>query len=141
MFVLGNGVYPSWGWLELPLLIGLLVALATGAGMLLSVLFVRYRDMKPIWEVGSQILFYASPVLYVATMVPDGWTARCTCATRSRPSSPRCATRSWTPRRRSVSAMMGGHATLLIPVAIVLGVFALGLGRSTARRRAIAENL
>ena len=39
--------------------------------MLLSVLFVRYRDVQPIWEVVAQMLFYASPVLYVATMVPE----------------------------------------------------------------------
>ena len=39
--------------------------------MLLSVLFVRFRDMQPIWDVVGQMLFYASPVLYVATMVPE----------------------------------------------------------------------
>ena len=37
--------------------------------MLLSVLFVRYRDVEPIWEVFTQILFYASPILYVTTLV------------------------------------------------------------------------
>ena len=42
---------------------------ATGVGLLLSALFVRYRDVQPIWEVISQMLFYASPVLYV---VDDG---------------------------------------------------------------------
>ena len=50
---------PRWTWLELPLLIALLAALAAGIGMLLSVLFVRFRDIQPIWEVVSQILFYA----------------------------------------------------------------------------------
>jgi ABC-2 type transport system permease protein len=34
--------------------------------MLLSALFVRYRDVKPIWEVLVAILFYASPIMYVA---------------------------------------------------------------------------
>ena len=41
--------------------------------MLLSVLFVRFRDVQPIWEVVTQMLFYASPVLYVATMVPESY--------------------------------------------------------------------
>jgi ABC-2 type transport system permease protein len=140
VFVLGNGVYPSWGWLELPLLIGLLVALATGAGMLLSVLFVRYRDMKPIWEVGSQILFYASPVLYVATMVPDGWKRLYLC-------NPLAAILTQTrhavvdPTAPSVSAMMGGQVYVLIPVAIALGVFALGLWTFNRAAATIAENL
>ena len=45
---------------------------ATGVGMLLSVLFVRFRDIQPIWEVVAQMLFYASPVLYVDhDLVPE----------------------------------------------------------------------
>ena len=39
--------------------------------MLLSALYVRYRDMQPIWEVVLQILFYASPVIYVTSALPD----------------------------------------------------------------------
>jgi ABC-2 type transport system permease protein len=31
--------------------------------MLLSALFVHFCDIQPIWEVVSQILFYASPVI------------------------------------------------------------------------------
>ena len=70
VFALASGVTPRWTWLELPLLVLVLLVFALGIGMLLSVLYVRYRDVKPIWEVVSQALFYASPVLYVATMVP-----------------------------------------------------------------------
>ena len=47
-----------------------MAVLAVGTGMLLAALYVRYRDVQPIWEVTTQILFYASPILYVATMVP-----------------------------------------------------------------------
>jgi len=42
----------------------LLAILASGIGMLLSVLYVRARDIAPIWEVTSQLLFYASPIIY-----------------------------------------------------------------------------
>ena len=31
--------------------------------MLLSAMFVHFRDIQPIWEVLQQILFYASPVI------------------------------------------------------------------------------
>jgi ABC-2 type transport system permease protein len=50
-------------WLELPLIVAMLVLLATGMAMLLSALFVHFRDIQPIWEVFAQILFYASPVI------------------------------------------------------------------------------
>jgi ABC-2 type transport system permease protein len=70
IFAIASGVYPTLHWLELPVLVAVLLVFASGLGMLLSVLYVRYRDVQPIWDVASQALFYASPVLYVATMVP-----------------------------------------------------------------------
>src|SRR5690349_11377189 len=73
IFAVITGVYPTWSWLELPVLIAAVGLFATGIGLLLSSLFVRYRDVAPIWDVASQMLFYASPVLYVATLVPTGF--------------------------------------------------------------------
>jgi len=63
IFALGAGVTPMLSWLELPLIIGALVLFSTGVAMLLSALFVHFRDIQPIWEVIQQILFYASPVI------------------------------------------------------------------------------
>jgi ABC-2 type transport system permease protein len=71
IFSIVAGVYPTWSWLELPVIILLVGAFATGIGLMLSALFVRYRDVAPIWEVASQMLFYISPILYVTTLVPE----------------------------------------------------------------------
>ena len=71
IFAVAAGVYPTWSWLELPVIIVAVGAFATGVGLLLSALFVRYRDVAPIWEVASQMLFYISPILYVTTLVPE----------------------------------------------------------------------
>jgi ABC-2 type transport system permease protein len=73
VFAIATGVYPSWEWLELPVIIALVALFATGVGLLLSALFVRYRDIAPIWEVFTQMLFYCSPILYVATLVPSNY--------------------------------------------------------------------
>ncbi len=70
IFALISGVTPTWTWLEFPFLIILLTTLALGIGMSLSTLYVRFRDIQPIWDVVGQILFYMSAVLYVATSVP-----------------------------------------------------------------------
>jgi ABC-2 type transport system permease protein len=67
VFALVSGIAPAWSWLELlPIVLGFMV-LATGIGMFLSVTYVRYRDVAPIWEVLSQVLFYATPIMYTAT--------------------------------------------------------------------------
>ncbi len=63
IFAVSAGVRPMLSWLELPLIVGALVVFATGMAMLLSALFVHFRDIQPIWEVFAQILFYASPVI------------------------------------------------------------------------------
>jgi ABC-2 type transport system permease protein len=63
IFAFVSGIQPMLSWLELPLIIAMLAVLSTGVAMLLSALFVRFRDIQPIWDVFSQILFYASPVI------------------------------------------------------------------------------
>lgn len=69
VFALIEGVHPMLSWLELPLILGVLVLLSSGIAMLLSSLFVRFRDISPIWEVVSQILFYSAPVILPAEAV------------------------------------------------------------------------
>jgi ABC-2 type transport system permease protein len=69
IFAVIAGVHPMLSWFELPLIIAMLALLASGVAMLLSALFVRFRDIAPIWEVFSQILFYASPVILPAEAV------------------------------------------------------------------------
>jgi len=63
-FILAWGVDPAWTWLLFPLPLLLLFALATGVAMMLSALYVRFRDVAIIWAVLAQTLFYATPILY-----------------------------------------------------------------------------
>jgi ABC-2 type transport system permease protein len=65
-FTLLNGVTPTARWLEMIPIALAFIVLATGIGMLLAALYVRFRDMQPIWEVALQVWFYASPIMYTA---------------------------------------------------------------------------
>ncbi|MDA0164732.1 ABC transporter permease [Solirubrobacter ginsenosidimutans] len=71
VFLLASGGRVRLSWLEVPFLIVALAAFTFGLGMLFSALFVRYRDIRPIWEVCLQILFYASPIFYPIDVVAD----------------------------------------------------------------------
>ena len=42
-----------------------------GAGLLLSALFVYFRDVNQIWEVLVNVLFFCTPVFYPISIVPD----------------------------------------------------------------------
>jgi ABC-2 type transport system permease protein len=140
IFAIASGVYPEVTWLELPLIIVLLTAFATGVGLLLSALFVRYRDVQPIWEVFSQMLFYASPVLYVATMVPESYQR----AYLANPISSLLTEMRHAvvdPGARPVWEAIGGVERLLVPGGIVVGVCVLGLWVFRREAPRIAENL
>ena len=73
VFMLAAGVDVTWSWLQLPFLALLLVALCIGLSMLLSISFVRYRDIEPIWDVMLTVLFYASAIFYPVQVIrgPD----------------------------------------------------------------------
>lgn len=70
VFLLAAGVFPMWTWLLFPLVLFGLLILTTGVSMILSSLYVRYRDVAIIWSVGATMLFYATPVLYPLEVVP-----------------------------------------------------------------------
>jgi ABC-2 type transport system permease protein len=67
VFAFASGVTPTILWLEMIPIILLFIVLATGIAMLLSALYVRFRDVQPIWDVLLQVWFYGSPVIYPAT--------------------------------------------------------------------------
>jgi ABC-2 type transport system permease protein len=71
VFLLASGGSIRLTWLEVPVLVLALSLFTFGLGMLFSALFVRYRDIKPIWEVCLQILFYGSPIFYPIEVVAE----------------------------------------------------------------------
>jgi ABC-2 type transport system permease protein len=138
VFLVLLGVYPDWGWLELIPLAAILTVFATGLGLLMSVLFVRFRDMKPIWDVVGQMLFYASPILYVATQVPERYqdlyllNPLAAVLTQMRHAV-------IDPAAPSAAEAMGG--SLAIPAAIVVAVAVLGAWAFVREAPRVAENL
>jgi ABC-2 type transport system permease protein len=67
VFILAFGVSPTWTWLLFPVAVAFLFAFTAAISMMLSVLFVRFRDVSIIWMVFAQALFYATPILYPIT--------------------------------------------------------------------------
>ncbi len=64
IFMIAFGVAIVWTWLFFPLIVLSLFVLTIAIAMLLSSLYVRFRDVGIIWGVAVTALFYATPVLY-----------------------------------------------------------------------------
>jgi ABC-2 type transport system permease protein len=140
IFAVISGVYPTWSWLELPLIIVLLALLAGGIGMLLSSLYVRYRDVQPIWDVVQQMLFYASPILYVSTIVPSKYQhAYMTNPIASLLGEMRAAVVD--PTAPHAWTVIGGAVRLVIPLGIIAVAVVLGAWVFNREAPRIAENL
>ena len=69
--MLWYGIAPNWNILFLPLLILLMMLTAAGIGMWLSALGIQYRDIRHAIQFIVQLLMYAAPVVWPASLIPD----------------------------------------------------------------------
>ncbi len=144
IFAVSAGVRPMLSWLELPLIIGALVMLSVGVALLLSALFVHFRDIQPIWEVISQILFYASPVIISIDTVRAKLGHTLLHLYMLNPLAVIFQQfRHAVITRGTLSAgqALGSWTALLEPIAIVVGIFIIGFAVFNRAAAKIAENL
>jgi ABC-2 type transport system permease protein len=71
VFAFVNGVHPQMSWLLFPLLLVELFVFSVAVAFFLSALYVKFRDVTYVWEVGLQAAFYATPILYSLSLVPE----------------------------------------------------------------------
>jgi ABC-2 type transport system permease protein len=130
-------------WLELPVLLTLLFLFTVGVTMVLSVLYVVARDLKPIWEVVSQALFYLTPVLFPISLVAEQ-NERIAHLVMCNPLAAiiqQARHALIDPAQPSAAEAIGGAPRLLIPFAVLLGTFWFGLWLFNRMAPRIAEEL
>jgi ABC-2 type transport system permease protein len=64
VFLKLNGVPAMATWALFPVIVLAFLIITVGMSLLLSSLYVRFRDTAPIWSVVSLIFFYGSPVIF-----------------------------------------------------------------------------
>ena len=146
VFAFASGVTPTIQWLEMIPIILLFIVLATGIAMLLSALYVRFRDVQPIWEVFLQVWFYGSPVIYPATAyvshkLPSGFEK----IAMINPVATLLAQmgHAFIDPNGYPTAFGAAHAIwpVILAIALIPGVFALGWWVFTREAPRVAENL
>jgi ABC-2 type transport system permease protein len=143
-FSLASGVRPMLSWLELPVIVVMLVVFATGVAMLLSALYVHFRDINPIWEVVSQILFYASPVIISIQTVIEKLSSTMLHIYMLNPLAvifQQFRHAIITHATPSAGDVLGSWTALLAPLAIVIAIFIVGFVVFDRAAAKIAENL
>ena len=139
-----SGLRPQWDWLALLPLLLIIVVFATGIAMLLSALYVRYRDMQPIWDVVLQVTFYGSLILVpLETVIDQGYETLGSILLANPLAAVVQEARHLIGGANCVSAGdgIGGSGWLLIPGGLVVVTFLLGLWVFNREAPLIAEEL
>ena len=142
VFALASGVTPRLSWLEAIPLVALLAILTSGMAMLLSALYVRFRDVRPIWDVISQALFYATPVIYTVDALDKAdWIKHLIMANPLAAILEQMRHAVIDPNAPTAAAAIGGTVRLLIPLGLIALVAGLGFWYFNREAPRIAEDL
>jgi len=140
IFMIAFGVAIVWTWLLFPLILISLFVLTLACAMLLSSLYVRFRDVGIIWGVLVTALFYGTPVLYPLSIVPEQYVKWILL----NPLTPIfIEARHWIidPSAPSAATAAGGWIHLLPPFAIFVTICVLAVWVFNREAPRIAEEL
>jgi ABC-2 type transport system permease protein len=141
VFLLISGGSVRLSWLELPLLLALLIVYSAGLATLLSALFVHFRDVKPIWDVLLQVIFYASPIFYPITIVTSDTLRELLMVNPLAAIIQQFRHAVIDPSHPSAAEAIGGGARLLIPLGLIALVAVVGFRYFDRKAPRIAEEL
>jgi ABC-2 type transport system permease protein len=139
-FMFAFGVDVRWSWLAFPILVAGLVVITTSASLLLSCLYVRYRDVAIIWSVVATALFYATPVLYPVEIVPEKYRD----ILALNPLTPLFAEVRKVmidPAAPGAAEAVGGYSHLIVPAVITLALIVLSVWYFNREAPRVAEEL
>jgi ABC-2 type transport system permease protein len=128
-------------WLEVPLLIALLALLAAGLAALLSALYVHFRDVKPIWDVILQVLFYGSPIFYSIDVITNDTVRELLMLNPFAAVLQQFRHAVIDPAHPSAFDALGGGALILVPLALIALLAVGGFRYFDRKAPRIAEEL
>lgn len=142
--VLLNRVTPRLSWIELPFVLLVVAVFSIGVATILSALYVRARDLKPIWDVTTQALFYMTPVLYPIQLVVERSSESVARLLLFNPLASLIQEARHAiigPSQPSAAEAIGGAVWLSIPLGLVVVTFLVGIWLFSRMAPLIAEEL
>jgi ABC-2 type transport system permease protein len=114
---------------------------ALGLSLILSALYVKYRDISYVWDVVLQAGFYATPILYPLALVTNETMQKVIMLNPMAQAIQGARNVFVTPETITIGDVYGSGFAFLIPVAIILIVLLFGLWYFKKESRYFAENL
>lgn len=143
IFAVMNHIDFSWSVLLLPVFILQVYILALGIALFLSAAYVKYQDLKYIWEVILQAGFYFTPILYPLSLITNETLQKIMLLSPVAQAfqGARHAVVSGQDWVLTASSVFGSTWYVLIPVGITLFIFVSGTLFFRSRSANFAEDL
>jgi ABC-2 type transport system permease protein len=141
VFMAAAGVPIRWNWLVMIPVLAMLFTFTTGLAMLLSALFVKYRDVQPIWDVVTTAMFYATPILYPIERVEIAWARELIMYNPLAVVVQQMRHSVFDPSAPSAADAIGGYPQLCVPIALTIALLFLGFWVFNRTAPEVAENL
>ncbi|NBU34137.1 ABC transporter permease [bacterium] len=125
----------------LPLVLLEIYLLALGVSLILSALYVKYRDVSYVWEVCLQAGFYLTPILYPLSKVTDVNIQKLLLLNPMAQSIQDARNMFVTRQTITNATVFNSQFTRLIPIAIVLVILVAGVLYFKKESKNFAENL
>lgn len=147
VFMVINGVEFRWTMLLFPLVVLQMYLFALGFAFILATMYVKFRDIGHIWDVVMQAWFYATPIIYpISELTSRGLMIVGKAMLTVNPMAQIIQDARYvmiTPQTETIWNYMGQGTPLLrlIPFAITLAVFGIGVAVFRKYSRSFAEDL
>lgn len=141
VFVFISGMDLLATGLLLPLFVIEIYLFALGIGLLLSALFVKYRDISYIWDVLLQAGFYATPILYPLTLITNETVLKFMFLNPMAQSIQGARNVFVTPESITINNVWNNQWAFLIPLSIVFLTLIIGVLYFRSQAKDFAENL
>ena len=143
-FVVVNDVQPTakLAWI-VPLIVEVYV-LALGVALFLSALYVKYRDVSYVWELILQAGFYITPVIYPMKYVVENLSIEASKIMILNPIAQIIQDVRYVLLGKdsvTISTIYANSLIRLVPLALVLGIFMVGVLYFRRESKLFAENL
>ena len=129
----------------LPLFILEIYVFALGLGLLLSALFVKYRDISYIWDVFLQAGFYATPIIYPITtkanLITDPTILKLLYINPVASAMQGARNSFVTPETLTIGEVWNNPYAVLIPISVIIFFLVIGILYFKKESKDFAENL
>ena len=127
--------------LLMPLILIEIYAFALGASLLLSALYVKYRDVNYIWEVGMQGMFYITPILYPLSRIHNVTVKKLLFLNPMAQAIQDARYSLVTHKSITAGSLLSGSWYMYIPYVVVVVVLVAGVAYFRSQSKYFAENI